>query len=643
VKQVIIHWLLLVAISGAIFTTHLGTARLWDRDEPRNAGCAAEMLARGDWVVPMFNDELRPQKPILLYWLIMSAYGLLGQTEFAARIWSAVLAMGTGLATFGIGRGLFWPVVGLIAGVILSTNLMFTVAARAATPDSVLIFCGTMAIWFYVVGTFAQREGHEPLKLKVAEQWFPNHGFMVALFYAMLGLGVLAKGPVGFLLPMAMVGLFLLIQRHRDFFSTMVTGGGPTGGSYAHTPRTLSRWLPLYPLYFCKYFSKTLWSMRPIMGVAIVLLIAAPWYWLVDARTEGDFTRLFFWGEHFGRATMALEGHRGGIWFYPVAILVGFFPWSIFWGPVLIGLIIERRQTGTLGTAQLFFLCWIGIQVVAFTMVQTKLPSYVTPCYPALAILTSVCLAKWAAGESAVPSIWFGLAWVGLSLGGMLASAGLGYAAYEFFPEHVWLVVVGLIPIVGGIVAIWNCCRLRRRQALLATLMSAAMFCFLLFGFGTVAIDSTQQAALVLDPIASAEGQPLVAAYRTLESSWVYYGKRPIYECSWEPAQGIPASLEREKWWSAKPRLTPELLLQADPDTIFLTTDEHLAELRQRLPDQFEILQTSKYFLKKKHLLALRRVSGSGQSGRQVGASPVENQNSQAEQGILDHETVIVR
>ena len=128
---------IIIGIGCLIFFTHLGSARLWDRDEPRNAGCAVEMMERGDLVVPMFNDELRPQKPALLYWLIISAYQIFGVGEFAARFWSAVLAIGTMLATYGIGRRLFNPSVALYSAIVLGTSMMFVVAGRAATPDSV--------------------------------------------------------------------------------------------------------------------------------------------------------------------------------------------------------------------------------------------------------------------------------------------------------------------------------------------------------------------------------------------------------------------------------------------------------------------------------------------------------------------------
>ena len=72
------HALLIITFAGLAFFVRLGGPKLWDRDEPRNAGCAAEMLAGDNWVVPMFNGELRTHKPILLYWQTMLAYACLG-------------------------------------------------------------------------------------------------------------------------------------------------------------------------------------------------------------------------------------------------------------------------------------------------------------------------------------------------------------------------------------------------------------------------------------------------------------------------------------------------------------------------------------------------------------------------------------
>ncbi|NIL98695.1 MAG: phospholipid carrier-dependent glycosyltransferase, partial [Planctomycetales bacterium] len=115
---------LIVLVAGIVLFTNLGGPRLWDRDEPRNAGCAKEMQARGDWVVPVFNNELRDAKPVLLYWFIMSAYWMFGMGEFAARFWSVIFAIGTVLATYHLGRRLWNPSIALWSALILTTTLM---------------------------------------------------------------------------------------------------------------------------------------------------------------------------------------------------------------------------------------------------------------------------------------------------------------------------------------------------------------------------------------------------------------------------------------------------------------------------------------------------------------------------------------
>ena len=215
-KSAGIHIAFLIAIAVAIFFTSLGQSRLWDRDEPRNAGCAVEMMERGDYVVPIFNDELRHQKPVLLYWLMITAYQVFGVSEFAARFWSAFLGVGTVLLTYGIGRRLFNPNVGLLAGTALASSLMFAVAARAATPDSLLIFFSTLGIYIYIHGTFlspVSKEDEQRIRLRHDGHWFPQQIRYVIGMNIAFGFAVLAKGPVGLVLPTAIVGMFLLIQR----------------------------------------------------------------------------------------------------------------------------------------------------------------------------------------------------------------------------------------------------------------------------------------------------------------------------------------------------------------------------------------------------------------------------------------------
>jgi 4-amino-4-deoxy-L-arabinose transferase-like glycosyltransferase len=618
-RETVWHILLILLVTGVVFFSNLGSARLWDRDEPRNAGCAAEMLERGDWVVPIFNDELRHQKPVLLYWLIMSAYSVFGVNEFSARFWSASLAVGTTFATYLIARRLINSTVALYAALALATSLMFDVAARAATPDSVLTFFATSALATYVLGTFVKSKSG--LALRNSNCWFPQHFGVVGLIYSLLGLAVLAKGPVGFLLPMAMIGMFMLIQRLPIDSQTDRTW-------YARFTSSAKVFHPIH-------FLKTLWSMRPITAALIILVIAAPWYFLVDARTQGDFTRLFFVGEHFGRATTALENHSGGLWFYPLAILIGFFPWSVFWGPVVVSLISRKRnshqqsQQNQLQTNQLqtrlttapacLMLCWIGIQVGAFSMVQTKLPSYVVPCYPALAILTCTCIVGWTKGTFQISRNWFVAAILGLVISGFTITLGVGFATHRFLPSQFWLTGLGLIPLLAGLAILVMAIRQRMTYALPLFATMATLFCLMLFGAGTVSLDGEQESDKI---IAAIDPGNKIATFGCLESSWVFYAGQPIYELekaseSFEKnPQNWPSNSQNANpqnpqqprpFWKPKPRMTPEAFLVANPEAVFITTDDQLEDIKKRLPKDYQVIQTADYFLKNKQLVLLGR------------------------------------
>ncbi len=115
-EQNVRYQLLILAAAALIFFTYLGAAALWDEDETLYASCAREMMDRGDWVVPWFNGRMFPDKPPLMFWLMMAGFEIFGQNEFGARFFSAVLGVGTALLSYHLGRLMFnrksRPVVG---------------------------------------------------------------------------------------------------------------------------------------------------------------------------------------------------------------------------------------------------------------------------------------------------------------------------------------------------------------------------------------------------------------------------------------------------------------------------------------------------------------------------------------------------
>ena len=621
-RETILHLAIIGFVSGVVFYTNLGQARLWDRDEPRNAGCAAEMLQRGDWIVPTFNGELRHQKPVLLYWLMMSVYPLFGVNEFSARFWSAALGIVTTLVTYGIACRLLNPATGLLAAITLATSLMFDVAARAATPDSVLICCSTCSIYLYVVGVFSRPS--EASKPTVSASWFPEKDSIIVAMYFFMGLGVLAKGPVGLIVPMAIIGMLMLIKRlpeleqaHESTWAALVMRAG-------HQITRL-----IHPVHFLK----TLWAMKPLVAISMVLLVAAPWYLLVANATHGEFTSKFFWGEHFGRATTAMENHSGGLWFYPLAILVGFFPWSVLWGPVAIDL-VHQLKTKSADPATSLMLCWIGVQVGLFSLAQTKLPSYVTPCYPALAILSSVCLLKLcsqlspgrnsdeAPSGTSIDRRWLYAAFGGLVLSGILIVCGLGTAASLYLPDQIWLASLGVIPILGGLAMLGMLKKQHAQTIPTVFALTSLFFCWCTFGFGTVSLDHEQESHLLLDVI-DANPETAIAAFGCLESSWVFYSGKPIRELLVEAsdsdsqpdnrptgkADSTSDEVHEEDYWHCKPRISVESFLNSNSQAMFLTSSDHYEELKKRLPKDYQVLRTAAYFLKNKQIILVGKPS----------------------------------
>lgn len=648
---------ILALVGGVVLFTNLGGPRLWDRDEPRNAGCALEMRERGDWITPWFNDELRSHKPVLLYWLIMSAYALFGVSEFSARFWSAALGLGSVWLTYAMGRRLFGPRVGLWAGVILCSTLMFDVAARAATPDSVLLFCVTLAIALFVCGEFPRRSvavgrygASQPGKLAAAnldeagERWLGGREWNVPLrsstatsMYGAMGLAVLAKGPVGAVLPTAVVGMFLLLARLRQpatessatessasessasESSSSESSSSESSSSESGEPSAVLGWgrllwnwgraalRPFAPLHFLK----TCWDMRPLLAIAMILAVAGPWYIWVGLRTDGQFLRGFFWEHNVARAVQSFEGHRGGPWFYPVAICIGFFPWSVFASPWAVDLKRRWRLLGADAGGVVFALCWAGVWIGIFSIARTKLPSYVTPAYPALALLTADFVSRWSEGRIAVgrwlarvPLIVFGVT-------GVVLLIALPFVARRFLPGAEWLAALGLVPMLGSAAAWWWWQQQRFNKAAGAFATTAVAFSTLLLGVAPQVVDRYQQADRLLSAIDQFDSQAEVASLGGLEPSWVFYGGRPIRELTLDQSAFIPGGLSSTaqvtdatvaSHYLPKPFMPVNQFLEEDERRVVIVHGRQLPELQQRYGERLAVLAEAPKFLRNDRL-----------------------------------------
>ena len=620
---------LILAVTGMVYFTNLGAAKLWDRDEPRNAGCAREMLERGDWVTPYFNGELRTHKPILTYWLMMAAFATFGVNEFGARFPSAVLGMITALASFVIARRLFSRDVGLWTALAMSTAAMFCIASRAATPDASLIFSSVLAIMVYVVGTFRRKTDAEdraaaPPQLRVARRYFPSWP-VAAIMYAFMGLGILAKGPVGLILPTAVIGMFLLIMRmpatakaksiddtaapwnflHWSLLAAVFIGSialdatiGPLKtfallvvgvvGYGLWKPMSLAGQLirPFEP----RHFLATCWQMRPLTALAVALAIAVPWYVWVGIRTDGVWLEEFFLKHNIGRATQSFEGHRGIYLFYPASLFGGFFPWSILLIPSVVGVVARIRQRDNWHIGYIFAACWIGVYMAVFSLAKTKLPSYITPAYPAVAMMLGAFMFRWSRGE-ATNRIWPRLSFSALALIGVGIAIGLPIAAHLFTPGDEWLGVLGILPLAAA--ATCYGLHIRKRPHLAACSMAtfAAIFMTASMGFVAAQASKHQRIDLLFEKAYVSSATPKLATHGAHEPSWVFYWGRTIPIVGHEELHDVEAYFR-------------------DPDAFLLTTERALPKIQPLLPADIQPLGRERFFMRKYDLILLGRTPG---------------------------------
>ncbi len=590
-RQSVRHQLLIAAAAAIVFFTNLGATRLWDQDEAFFARSAVEMHQRHEWVVPYFNDELFAHKPPLMFWMMRTGFFLFGVTEFAARFWSAVFGVGTALLTYRLGRRLFNANVGLWAGLAMTTAIMFDVVARAATPDSFLVFFCTLALYL-----FARRENWQ--NKSAGSDVAPLPWLAWATIYAAMGVAVLVKGPIGVVLPGAALGLYLLVRDPIGQLPADATWGD-------RVVLFLRRFTP-------GRIVRAAWSMRPITAIVTVLVVAGPWFALVGWQTHGEFLKEFFGRQNFGRFTNAMDNHSGGIWYYVPAILAGAFPWSIFGIPTTIDLVRRCSGREEMQRGAKFLVCWIIVFVGFFSLASTKLPNYVLPAYPALALATACFLDRWLVRPASVHRWWPRLSFGSLLLVGMTTAVAAPLVAYgtvggrsilerlgvapELRNDLALIGLLGAILITGGAACILLAELQKRRAAAIGLAITSAAFCLALFAGMAVRFDRFQPSPGVAEAIRRhAEGTPHVAQFGYFRPSLVYYTSGHVEACK---------NLQR----------VVEFLNESG-DSFVVTTEEHFARLKAQLPAEIVIVDRRGEFPRSGAVLVLGRKTALAQRG----------------------------
>ena len=300
---------------------------LFNPDEGRYAEIPREMLAGGDWIIPHLNGLPYIEKPPLQYWATALSLRVFGAGEFAARLYTALCALGTLIVVGYVGRELWGLAAGWRAAAVLSSLSLFVVLGQLLTLDMSLTFYMTLSLSAFLL---AQRRPHS--------RW-------MLLAWAAAGLGVLTKGLEAAVIPAAVLV------------------------SYSAVSRDWSPWRRLNASW----------------GMPLFLAITVPWHWLA-ARRMPDFLQFFFVHEHLARYLTPSADRQEPWWFFAVVLALGTLPWTLSVLRVL-ALGWRRRADARQFDATQFLWIWALFICVFFSLSDSKLIPYILPALPALALL----------------------------------------------------------------------------------------------------------------------------------------------------------------------------------------------------------------------------------------------------------------
>lgn len=449
----------------ASFFWMLGAAPLFDVDEGAFSQATMEMFQRGDFLSTTLNGQPRYDKPILVYWLQAAAVAVLGPTEWAFRLPSAICGVVWGFLTYAFTRRFFGENTGQLAAVVLATSIGVFIIGRAATADALLnllIAAAMFAAWLHL-----------------------SSGKRAWLYaaHAAIGLGLLAKGPVAVLVPLAVTFLFCLSRKK------------------------LLPWV------------KAVFDWRALL---LLFAIAAPWYALILAKEGWGFVEGFILRHNVGRFGGPMQGHGGSLLYYFPVVLLLTLPFT-----ALLAGAARRVRDIWRDDLQAYLLLWFGFVFVFFSFSGTKLPHYVLYGMTGLAILMAVHAGKLrSAFWALLPALLFlapllflpqVLDWAAVRVRDPYYREVFGAAASYLSPAY--FAAIGLFATLVLLGMFDRRFALDRKLAAAALLVSLSLSSFLVPLAGTLQQSAIKEAALLsrerkLEPVMWRLNAPSFSVYR---------------------------------------------------------------------------------------------------------------------------------
>ena len=394
--------LLFAAVAAYLgFFYQLGNFAFLGADEVRYVRIGEEMNLRGDYVTPTLNFLPWLEKPPLLFWLEAASFRLFGVTEGSARLPVAVFALLGVLCASGLGYSLVGQRTAVLTFFILSGSGLFFVYARAASTDMPLAACFTAAM---ACGLLASRR-ESPL-------WAAGAGLT-------LGLATLAKGPIALLL-----------------FGSVFT------------------------IYFL-WIGKLKWTWQQIaLGSLTFVASSVPWYWQVWKANGYDFVITFWLNHHLARFLTSVHHHSQPFWYYLAVTLIGFFPWVFFLGSSIVRIWQKRRLLSQPEQHfELFLWLWILVPGVFFSLSESKLPGYILPLLPSLALLVALEWDRHLNGDLTSYRM-MRFQWPAIAATGLVLILALVIGFHMAYGSYMGIVLA--LPL--GVGVFWGLHQFRRRQ-----------------------------------------------------------------------------------------------------------------------------------------------------------------------------------
>ena len=329
----------------------LGSRSLNEPDEGRYAEIAREMIELNDWLVPHLWYVPHPHKPPLTYWAVAASISVFGQNEWAVRLPLALAGISGVWVSYLFGLALGGQRVGVWSALILQSSLLYFVMARMLTTDIFLTQFIAWTVYFFWRSwrcLDAEAREKESERKQQTRRFFAWH----LAGWTTVALGFLTKGPVVLVVPMAAMAALAIYRRPDGARRTMLLSGMVTG-------------LVLFGAW------------------------VAPWFWLVFDRVPLTSQFMIF-GQVVGHALGTAIKNRSGHPLYYFAILgVGFLPWTL-----LLGWLWRGAHWRRLSTVQkegwTVLSVWVLVTFVLFSLTRAKLPAYILPLFPALAVMVAL-------------------------------------------------------------------------------------------------------------------------------------------------------------------------------------------------------------------------------------------------------------